>query len=158
MLNLSHRTMLGFQIHGNLLPFVPCLLSPPPLPRPPPPRIPGWMLLVCSDSQRPQGDGVSFPVRAVGLHWGSDLNDWASKARNQARRGEAHRNREDLHTPPPPPQKGATEELPSPISFARRQLSLSLTRWSETPLGRTTQLLIPEAWFALNSLTGPLRP
>lgn len=126
MLNLSHRTMLGFQIHGNLLPFVPCLLSPPP----PPfssqnPRLdaPG------SDSQRPQVDGVSFPVRAVGLHWGSDLNDWASKARNQARRGEAHRNREDLHTPPPPPQKGATEELPSPISFARRQRSLSLTRW-----------------------------
>lgn len=136
--------MLGFQIHGNLLPSVPCLLSPSPTLRLPESQARcSWY---CPDSQRPQVDGVSFPVRAVGLHWGSDLNDWASKART-----EAQRNREDLHTPPP--QKGATEALP-PQSRLHGDSSHSV----ETPLGRTTQLLLPEAWFALNSLTGPLRP
>lgn len=138
--------MLGFQIHGNLLPFVPCLLSPSPTLRLP--KSQAGCSWYCPDSQRPQVDGVSFPIRAVGLHWGSDLNDWASKART-----EALRNREDLHTPPPPRKEPPRRSLPR-SRFARRQLSHSV----ETPLGRTTQLLLPEAWFALNSLTGPLRP
>lgn len=145
--------MLGFQIHGNLLPFVPCLLSP--LLHPPPPRIPGWMLLVCSDSQRPQVDGVSFPVRAVRLHWGSDLNDWASKARNEARQGEARRRGTGKICTPLPPRK---EPLRSSLPRSPLHGDSSLSHSVETPLGRTTQLLIPEAWFALNSLTGPLRP
>lgn len=53
------------------------------------------------------------------------------------------------------PQKGACEALPSPaLDCTETAFSHSV----ETPLGRTAQLLISEAWFALNSFTGPLRP
>lgn len=107
----------------------------PPLPRPPPPRIPGWMLLVCSDSQRPQGDGVSFPVRAVGLHWGSDLNDWASKARNQARRGAQEPGRFAHPSPSPPERSHRGAPFPD-LLCTEIALSLTLggdTTWSDHP-------------------------
>lgn len=135
MLNLSHRTMLGFQIRGNLLPFVPCLLSPPS----PALRLPesqagcSWYVLTL----RGHREMESHSQYALSVSTGGRTLTIGPQ-RPETRRGEAHRNREDLHTPPPPPQKGATEELPSPISFARRQLSLSLslggdTTWTDHP-------------------------
>lgn len=63
-------------------------------------------------------------VLAVGLHWGADLNDWASKARSKA---PPPRNWGDLHTPPERGHGGS----PSPCPRLHRDSFLSLS--GDTP-------------------------
>lgn len=122
-------------------------LSPiPPHPRLPPPKnprqdAPGNVLTLRGNRwMEPH-----FPICAVGLHWGSDLNHWASKARKKQGTEEPGRF---AHTPP-------ERSLPGTPALACTETAFSHS--VETPLGRTAQLLISEARFALNSFAGPLR-